>query len=136
MPCRWRRSGVAPAGAGDLLLRIYKAFLNSCAGFAYALRTERAIQQEAVLLVIAIPAAFWVGVTAAERLILVLAVVAVLCIEFLNTAIEKLCDHVTPSIHPQIKAIKDMASAACLCVQVSAALVWIWLLAERLATRV
>lgn len=116
------------------MLRIYQAFLNSCAGFAYALRTERAIQQEAVMLVIAIPAAFWVGVTVAERLILVLSIVAVLCIEFLNTAIEKLCDHVTPSVHPQIKAVKDMASAACLCVQVGAGLIWIWLLAERLAS--
>ncbi|MBX9738908.1 MAG: diacylglycerol kinase [Beijerinckiaceae bacterium] len=113
------------------MLRIYKAFLNSCRGFSYGLRTERAIQQEFVLLIVAIPLALWLGTTGPERLALVLSVVAVLCVEFLNTAIEKLCDHVTPAIHPQIKAIKDMASSACLCVQASAVLVWLYLGAAR-----
>jgi diacylglycerol kinase (ATP) len=47
-----------------------------------------------------------VGTGAWERLALVLALLAVLCIEFLNTAIEKLCDHVTPDRHEAIKAIK------------------------------
>ncbi len=41
----------------------------------------------------------------------------VLCVELLNTAIEKLCDHVTPARHPDIGAIKDVASAAALCSQ-------------------
>ena len=112
--------------------RIYKAFLYSCAGFAFGLRTERAIKQEFALLVVGVPLALVVGSGAYERLALALSLAAVLCIEFLNTAIEKLCDHVTPDRHDAIKAIKDMASAACLCVQVGAGLIWLTVLAARL----
>jgi len=122
----------AAPGSGDGLERIYKAFLYSCAGFAHGLRTERAIKQEFALLVVGLPLALVVGTGAYERLALALSLAAVLCIEFLNTAIEKLCDHVTPDRHDAIKAIKDMASAACLCVQVGAGLIWFTVLAARL----
>ncbi|HRJ68716.1 MAG TPA: diacylglycerol kinase [Beijerinckiaceae bacterium] len=108
------------------MLKLYNAFLNTCAGFAHGLRTERAIQQEAFLLAIGLPLAFWIGATGWERLALVLALVAVLCVEFLNTAIEKLCDHVTPERHDTIKAIKDMGSAACFCAQAGCGLIWLF----------
>jgi len=35
-----------------------------------------------------------------------------LAVEALNTAIEKICDHLTLEIHPEIKAIKDLGAAA------------------------
>ena len=44
-------------GPGGMVGRIYAAFLNSCAGFAFGLRTERAIRQEFALLLLGIPAA-------------------------------------------------------------------------------
>ena len=53
-------------------------------------------------------------------------------VELLNTSIEKLCDHVTPQIHPTIKIVKDMGSAAVLCALLIAGLVWLAALAERL----
>ena len=104
--------------------RVYGAFLNSMAGFAFGLRTERAIRQEFAFFIVGLPLAFLVGATTWERLALILSLVAVLCVEFLNTCIEKLCDHVTPERHDQIKAIKDMGSAACFCAQASAAVIW------------
>jgi diacylglycerol kinase (ATP) len=109
--------------------RIYKAFWNSVAGFAFALRTERAIQQETALLLIGLPVALYFGPSPWQKLVLILALVGVLCVEFLNTCIEKLCDHVTPERHVQIKAIKDMGSSACFCAQASAAMVWLFVLA-------
>ena len=112
--------------------RIYKAFLNSCAGFAFGLRTERAIKQEFVLLAVGIPLAAIVGTNALERVTLVLSLVAILCVEFLNTAIEKLCDHVTPERHEHIKAIKDMGSSACFCAQASAFVIWAYFVGARL----
>ncbi len=126
---RW--TGRRALGAG--LRRICKAFLYSCAGFAFGLRTERAIKQEFALLVVGLPLALVVGSGAYERLALALSLAAVLCIELLNTAIEKLCDHVTPDRHEAIKAIKDMASAACLCAQLGAGLIWLTLLVARLS---
>ena len=52
-------------------------------------------------------------------------------VELLNTAIEKLSDHVTPDHHVAIGRIKDMASAAVGLSLLLAGLVWLVALAER-----
>ena len=112
--------------------RIVAAFWNSCAGLSYALRTERAVRQEAALLVVSVPLAFLVTTSGWQRLLLIGVVVLVISAELLNTCIEKLCDHVTPQRHPQIKAVKDMGSAGVFCVQLLAGVAWLLALAERL----
>ena len=112
--------------------RIYPAFLNSCAGFAYALRTEGAVRQEFGVLLIGAPLSFFVAEQGWLRLALILSLVAVIGVELLNTCDEKLCDHVTPDPHETIKAIKDMGSAACFCAQATAAILWLAALAARL----
>jgi len=111
--------------------RIVAAFWNSCAGLSYALRTERAVRQEAILLAVSVPLAFLVGYGHWQRLLLIGMVVLVISAELLNTCIEKLCDHVTPQLHPQIKAVKDMGSAGVFCVQALAGIVWLLALVER-----
>jgi len=111
--------------------RIVAAFWNSCAGLSYALRTERAVRQEAILLAVSVPLAFLVGYGHWQRLLLIGVVVLVISAELLNTCIEKLCDHVTPQLHPQIKAVKDMGSAGVFCVQALAGIVWLLALVER-----
>ncbi len=102
------------------------------AGFGYGLRTERAIRQEFIILLVGAPLAFFVSALAWERLALILSLVAILSVEFLNTCIEKLCDHVTPELHNDIKVIKDMGSAACFCAQATAFVIWAMLVAGRL----
>jgi|SRR3989344_592180 len=57
--------------------------------------------------------ASWVfQISKIEFLVVLLVIGAVLAIEALNTAIEELCDHVTPSEHPKIGKVKDLGSAA------------------------
>lgn len=51
--------------------------------------------------------------------------------EAMNTALEKLCDFVSPGLHPQIRAIKDMASGAVLILAVTAAVVGALILGGR-----
>ena len=53
-------------------------------------------------------------------------------VELLNTAIEKLSDHVTPENHPAIGRIKDMSSAAVALTLLLVGMVWLAALAERL----
>jgi diacylglycerol kinase (ATP) len=108
------------------------AFKNSCAGLSHALCTERAVRQEAFALAFAVPLAFVVSVGVWQFVALVSVVLLVMAVELLNTSIEKLCDHVTPQIHPTIKIVKDMGSAAVLCALLIAGLVWLAALAERL----
>ncbi|MBX9761175.1 MAG: diacylglycerol kinase [Beijerinckiaceae bacterium] len=108
------------------------AFRNSCAGLSFAMRTERAVRQELIALVFAVPAALVVGQTLWTRVALIGVVLVLLAVELLNTCVEKLCDHVTPDLHPQIKIVKDMGSAAVLAALALAAIVWLAAIAERL----
>lgn len=57
---------------------------------------------------------WWVSLSVIEWAIAVILVGGVWITEALNTAIERLCDHVTPEIHPAIGRIKDIAAAAVL----------------------
>ena len=110
--------------------RIYKAFFHSLDGLKHALLTERAVRQEAVLLIVALPVAIVLAKTAWVFAALIGSLLAVVAIELLNTAIEKLSDHVTPERHDDIKIVKDLGSAAVLMGLLSALLVWITAIAD------
>ena len=107
------------------------AFLNSWRGLVHGARTERAVRQELLLLVLGVPVALVLGATLWVRVALVASLLLMLAAEFLNTAIEKLCDHLHPDRHPRIGIVKDLASAGAFLAQAIAALVWIAALIER-----
>lgn len=65
---------------------------------------------------------FWMGALAVASVLLVMMV------EALNTAIERLCDRITVKQDPQIKVVKDVASAGVFLSVLIAALAWVWLL--------
>ena len=113
--------------------RIIKAFFNSWAGWKHAVATEAAVKQELVVLIIALPAAFLLTEDWWKRLALIGVLFFVLTVEFLNTAIEALCDHVRPEIHPQIKVVKDLGSTAVFLSIALALAIWFLALVERLA---
>ncbi len=81
---------------------------------------------------LSLPLAWLVGATAMRRVELVAAVVMVLVVELLNTAIEKLADRLTTDHDPQIGRVKDMGSAAVGVALVMAGLFWLFALAERM----
>ena len=110
-------------GAGGLA-RIGAAALNSIRGLREGIRSEAAIKQEIALLVIGTPLAFFVAANVWTWVAMVSSLLFVLMTEFLNTAIERLCNHVTPQRHEAIRATKDLASAGVFFALVLAALVW------------
>ena len=65
-----------------------------------------------------------------SALLLLLLSLLLLAVEALNTAIEVLCDHVTPEIHPMIKKAKDLGSAAIFIVGSAMALVLVLTVAD------
>jgi diacylglycerol kinase (ATP) len=111
--------------------RHLKATLNSWNGLRAAARSESAFRQELVALTVAVPLAFLIGIDNWRRVALIGVILLLLMIELLNTALEKLSDHVTPDVHPAIGRIKDMGSAAVGVCLLLAGLVWIAALAER-----
>lgn len=111
--------------------RLYEAMLNSFRGFAHAFRSEAAVREEVVALILALPVAVFVAPSAAWYVAMIGVLLVLLAVELLNTAIEKLADHVTPETHPKIGLIKDFGSAAVFCLLALVGLIWIAALATR-----
>jgi diacylglycerol kinase (ATP) len=113
------------------VLRLLKAALNSWNGLRAAARSEQAFRQEIIALIVAIPVAFLIAADTWRRVALIGVILLLMIVELLNTALEKLSDHVTPHHHDAIGRIKDMASAAVGLALLLAAAVWLVALAER-----
>jgi diacylglycerol kinase (ATP) len=114
------------------LLRFWRATLNTRNGLAFAIRSEQAFREELAALGLALPLAWLIGASPMRRVELIAAVVLVLIIELLNTAIEKLADRLTTDPDPQIGRVKDMGSAAVGVALVMAGLFWLFAIAERM----
>jgi diacylglycerol kinase (ATP) len=112
--------------------RLLRAVVNSWNGLGFALRSEAAFRQELAVLVLAVPLAFVVAEEAWKRLALIGALMLLLVVELLNTAIEKLSDRVNLAIDPQIGRVKDMGSAAVGLTLLIAGAVWLLALADRI----
>ena len=113
--------------------RWLRATVNSWNGLVAATRSESAFRQELVALLLAVPLAFVIAPDIWKRLELIAAVLLLVVVELLNTAIEKLADHVTPALHPGIGRIKDMGSAAVGVALLLAGAIWLVAIGERLA---
>ena len=114
------------------MLRFWRATLNTRNGLAFAIRSEQAFREELAALGLALPLAWLIGASPMRRVELIAAVVLVLIIELLNTAIEKLADRLTTDPDPQIGRVKDMGSAAVGVALVMAGLFWLFATAERM----
>ena len=114
------------------MLRFWRATINSRNGLAFAVRSEQAIREEVAALVVALPLAWLIGKTTMRSVELVAAVMLVLAIELLNTAIEKLADRLTTAHDPQIGRVKDLGSAAVGVALIMAGLFWLFAIAERI----
>lgn len=95
------------------LTRIFFASGYSMAGLKAGWH-ETAFRQEALLSLVMTPAAFWLGRSWVETVVLLATVVLVLVTELLNTGIETAIDRVGPEWHALSKRAKDLGSAAVL----------------------
>jgi len=114
------------------LLRFWRATINSRNGLAFAIRSEQAIREELIALLLALPLAWLIGTTPMRSVELVASVLLVMAIELLNTAIEKLADRLTTNRDQQIKHVKDMGSAAVGLTLVMTGVFWLFAIAERM----
>ncbi|MFV0600450.1 MAG: diacylglycerol kinase [Brachymonas sp.] len=113
------QNGKKPIKNGSL----WNAARNSLDGLSELAR-ESAARRE-IFLIVACAVLFGFMPGPYTLLLLVLSLL-LLAVEALNTAIEVLCDHVTPEIHPMIKKAKDLGSAAIFIVGSAMALVFVW----------
>jgi diacylglycerol kinase (ATP) len=115
------------------LARIAAAFWNSLRGLKEGLATESAIKQEVAIACLLLPVSFFIATDIWAWVALVASLLFVLSIEFLNTAIERLCNHIQPDKHEAIRITKDLASAGVFFSLALAGVVWIAALWVRFA---
>ena len=115
------------------MLRLWKAFLSTCDGLRWAMRNEVAIRQELIVLAVAVPLSFLVADVALWRIALIGSPTILVIVELLNTAIEKLADHVAPERSAAIKIVKDLGSAAVFLALVIAGMIWLVALIAKVA---
>lgn len=107
------------------LARIVAAFWNSLGGLREGLSTESAIKQEVAIACLLVPLSFFIASDLWTWVALIASLFFVLSVEFMNTAIERLCNHIQPHRHEVIRITKDLASAAVFFALALAALVWL-----------
>ena len=122
----------AGKASGQGITRVVRAFGWSLAWLRAAFANEAAFRQEVVVALLMAPLAFWLGQTAVARALLFSSLLLVLLAELLNSAVEAVVDRVGSEQHPLSGRAKDIGSAAVLISLVNAAVVWGFLLCERL----
>lgn len=104
--------------------RILNAFVFSWQGFKAAFKHEEAFRQEALVFLIAVPLALWLGSTGLEKALLIGAVLILMIVELLNSAIEAVVDRAGNDWNELAGRAKDMGSAAVLLATLNALLIW------------
>lgn len=94
----------------------FKRFVNSIKysldGLFHAYRNEQSLWLHGICTVLTLLLGFLLQISFNQWAIIVIALVVVLAVELLNTAIEAVVDLVTREIHPLAKVAKDCGSAA------------------------
>lgn len=114
------------------LTRLYHATRFSWRGLKSGFRHEAAIRQELAALLATLLALPFLGVNMIEGSLLVGAVLFVLLIELLNSAIEATVDLVTDDFSELAARAKDMGSAAVLIAMCIAVLIFAGVFIDRL----
>lgn len=107
---------------------LVRALGNSLRGLAQAVKSERAFQQELVLAIFGVIAAFLLTDVSTERALLIGSLAIVLIVELVNSAIEAAVDRIGMEINPLSKRAKDMGSAAVLLSVVTVIIIWVIIL--------
>lgn len=95
-------------------MRVIKSFFFALQGLKDCLLNEKNFRIQYVIALLVTGLGIFFSLHATEWMILLVCFALVLSFEIINSAIEKLCDLVCPSIHPVIKKVKDMCAAAVL----------------------
>ncbi len=111
--------------------RLMDATGYSLRGLKAAWRHEAAFRQECCVVLVLLPAAFWLGVDPTQRALLVFSLLLVLIIELINSAVETAIDRIGPELHELSGRAKNIGSAAVMVSLIAAGLIWSLIAWER-----
>ena len=120
-----RRAGHESSHKGKTgVQRLWNALLYSMAGLKAAFLHEDAFRQEAILAALLIPTALFLPVSGIGKAIMIAAVLLVIVVELLNSAVEATVDRISLENHRLAKRAKDIGSAAVFVSLINVAVVW------------
>ncbi|MEP6844533.1 MAG: diacylglycerol kinase family protein [Panacibacter sp.] len=102
---------------------LVKAFYNAWKGIQHFFLYDSNGRIHLGAALATVMAGFILHVTIIEWIALLLCIAAVIAIEMINAAIEKLCDVVHKDFHPTIKIVKDISAGTVLCVSFISAVI-------------
>lgn len=103
--------------------KVLRSFRFAGQGVVDLFRYENNARVHLLIAGLVITAGFWLKLSRTEWALILTQIGLVWAAEAVNTALEKLCDFVSPGLHPQIKAIKDLSSGAVLILAVMAVVI-------------
>lgn len=111
--------------------RLWDAARFSSKGLLAAWRNEAAFRQELIVVLVLLPAAIWVGTTMTQRALLIFALLQILIVELLNSAMETTIDRIGIQRHKLSGQAKDLGSAAVMVSLMTAGVIWILVVLEK-----
>ena len=102
-------SEVAPQRA-----KFFESFIHAWNGMIHAFQTQRNARVHVAIALVALTLGVALHLSAMEFAVIILAIVAVIAAEMINTVAEAIVDLVTDTYHPLAKIAKDVAAGAVL----------------------
>jgi diacylglycerol kinase (ATP) len=97
-------------------------------GFFAALQHEPSFREGLLFALLLTPLAIILPLNAVSTALMISALILILIVEMINSAIEWTIDYIRPEIHPLAKRIKDMASAAVFLSYINCIVIWVIML--------
>jgi diacylglycerol kinase len=111
-----------------------ESFACAFRGITALLKSEVHARIHLVATIVVLSLGWWLDISAAEWIAIVLAIGIVWVAEALNTAIEYVADLAHPDEHPEVKKLKDLAAAAVLFASIAALVVGLFIFWPRLCS--
>ena len=105
-----------------------RSFQHAIRGIAELVQSQHNARIHALATACVIGLGLFLGVSTLDWCALILAMIAVWAAEALNTAVEFLCDLVSPEFHPLVSKSKDIAAGGVLLSAIGAAVVGLLIL--------
>jgi diacylglycerol kinase len=112
--------------------KVLRSFRFAAQGVLALFRYENNAKVHLLAAVVVIGVGFWLRFSVLEWAIILTQIGLVWAAEAVNTAIEKLCDVVSPTHHPVVGKVKDMAAGAVLILAFVAVVVGILIIGNKL----
>lgn len=116
----------------DLIVRTYEKFANAFSGLIAGVRYDISISIQVILALVSIVFFMYLDINTIEWLFIISAIFLVLITEYLNSAVEDVCDLLVKKYDLHVKEIKDIAAAAVLLAALYAVIVAVIITSGRL----